>query len=76
MHFWKSKAKINRKASEYGQVTVGLFVDSILNGYERIPINTYDTRKQDCGLISKIRDTKQKSNFDKKLISQLVKYGH
>ena len=45
-------------------------------GYLLTMPNTYDTRKQDCGLVSKIRDTKQKSNFDKKLISQLVKYGH
>ena len=35
-----------RKASEYGQVTVGLFADSILNGYERIPIKAIMKLKQ------------------------------
>ena len=53
-----------KKASEYGQVTVGLFADSILNGYERIPINTYETRKQVLESVSYISDIIEQQSLD------------
>ena len=37
---------ILQTAKTYGKVIVGLFSDSILSNYERIPINTFENRKK------------------------------
>ena len=55
---------ILQTAKTYGKVIVGLFSDKILSNYERIPINTFENRKNVLESISYVDEIVEQHSLD------------
>ena len=51
-------------ASKYGKLTVGLLSDDVLNTYERVPINTFNNRKNVLESISYVSNIVEQTSLD------------